>query len=143
MCRFLALLADDTLLLDNIVEGKSYNYWGEFVNMIITLIVIIGLIFLSVIVLKKIMRSKIQQVNRTTAIKILERRSLGQKSALYLVDILGKGVVISESPAGINLITEFGKENDVVEMLDKRYQDAMPTTSFKERLISKLKKKNA
>ena len=87
-------------------EGKTYNYWGEFVNMIITLLIIIGLIFLSVVVLKKIMRSRMQHVNRSAAIKVLERRAINQKTSLYLVDIAGKTVVIGESPAGLNLITD-------------------------------------
>jgi len=87
-------------------EGKSYNYWGEFVNMIITLMIIVGLIFISVIILKKIMRSRMAQVNRGAWIKIIERRPINQKASLYLVNVAGKLVVIGESQAGLNLITE-------------------------------------
>ena len=93
-------------LASDFSEGKSYNYWGEFVNMIITLLIVIALIFLSVIVLKKIMRSRMLQVNQGAKIKVLERRAINQKTSLYLVEIAGKAVVIGDSPAGLNLITE-------------------------------------
>ncbi|MCH9610560.1 MAG: hypothetical protein S4CHLAM81_04020 [Chlamydiales bacterium] len=106
---FLQLLAQEPSLLElatDFSEQKSYNYWGEFVNMIITLMIIVALIFISVIVLKKVMQNRMHQVNRGAHIKILERRSINQKSSLYLVDIAGKRVMIGESPAGLNLITE-------------------------------------
>ncbi len=106
----LKLLAEESPslleLATDFSEGKSYNYWGEFVNMIITLMIIVGLIFISVIILKKIMRSRMAQVNRGASIKIIERRPINQKASLYLVNIAGKLVVIGESQAGLNLITE-------------------------------------
>ena len=105
----LKLLAEEPSLMElatDFSEGKSYNYWGEFVNMIITLMIVVALIFISVIVLKRIMRSRMQQVNRGAQIKIMERRPINQKTSLYLINIAGKVVMIGESPAGLNLITE-------------------------------------
>ena len=105
----LQLFAEEPSLLElaqNFSEGKSYNYWGEFVNMIITLMIVVALIFISVIVLKKVMRSRMHHINRGARIKIIERRPINQKASLYLVDIAGKIVMIGESPAGLNLITE-------------------------------------
>lgn len=120
-------------------EGQTYNYWGEFVNMLLTLLFILGLIFLSVWALKKIMRSRIQHLNRSTAIKILERRPLTQKSSLYLVDILGKGIVISESPSGIQLVAEFAEGTKVEQLMEELGQEPAPI-SFKKALTNKIRK---
>ena len=105
----LQLCAESTPLVElaqNFSEGQGYNYWGEFVNMIITLMIVVGLIFVSIVVLKKILRSRVHQLNRGAQIKILERRAINQKASLYLVNIGGKVVMIGESPAGLHLITE-------------------------------------
>ena len=80
MRRFLALLflsctpafADD--LVD--MEGSTYNYGSQFVNMLLTLSFVLVLIFASVWLLKKIMRSRLRTLNQCNGIKILERRPL-------------------------------------------------------------------
>lgn len=120
-------------------EGQTYNYWGEFVNMLLTLVFILALIFLSVWVLKKIMRSRLKHLNRSTAIKVLERRPLNPKSSLYLVDILGKGIVVSESPSGIQLVTEFA-EGVNVEQLMEELGGAPAPISFRKSLADKIRK---
>ncbi|MFZ0564684.1 MAG: flagellar biosynthetic protein FliO [Chlamydiales bacterium] len=127
-------------LTSQAVEEKSYNYWAEFVNMLITLFFIIGAVMASVWVLKRIMRSRVQQLNRSTGIKILERRSLNTKSSLYLVDILGKGVVISESQAGIQLITEFSEKVNVETLLDQVVEEQSPRASFLETVTKKIRR---
>lgn len=118
-------------LATNFSEGKTYNYWGEFVNMILTLLIIVGLIFVSVIVLKKIMRSRLHHMNKGASIKILERRPINQKSSLYLVDIAGKIVIIGESQAGIHLITELPEFEQPQEE---------PGFSFSQKLRTMVKK---
>lgn len=119
------------------VMGQSYNYWGQFINMLVTLGCILVLIFVSVYVLKRLMRSRIQHLNRSTGIKILERRALNSKSSLYLVDILGKGVVISESQSGIQVVTEFPSDVKVEEKLDELLEEP---TEIRESLIQKIRR---
>lgn len=105
--------------------GKSYNYWQEFVNMLITLALILTLVFITVWFLKRFMRSRMHTLNRNTGIKIYERRALNPKASLYIVEILGKAVVISESPAGIQLITELDPDTN----LDSLHSPPSPTFS--------------
>ncbi len=114
---FTSAFADETINEITAGESKSYNYWGEFANMLLTLGFVIILIFLTVWLLKKLMRSRMHSLNRSNGIKILEKRPLNPKAALYLIDVLGKGVVISESAAGIQLITEFTDTTKMQEML--------------------------
>jgi flagellar biogenesis protein FliO len=133
---FTPLFGDDTIGVITAQESQSYNFWGEFVNMIATLVFVLILIVATIWLLKKIMRSRTQTLNRTNGIKILERRPLNQKAALYLIDILGKGVVIAESPAGVHLVTEL-PEDVKVEALLEQLQEAQKPRLFKDFLTKK------
>ncbi|MCC5833023.1 MAG: flagellar biosynthetic protein FliO [Chlamydiales bacterium] len=119
------------------VIGQSYNYWGQFVNMLLTLGIILVLIFVSVYFLKRLMRSRIEHLNRSTGIKILERRALNSKSSLYLIDVLGKGIVIAESQAGIQVVTELPADVKVEEKLDELHEEP---AAIQESFIQRLKK---
>ena len=131
-------------LLESIVEeGKDYNYLSEFVNMMLVLLLIVALLFVTVFVLKRVMKARMHSASRTSSIRILERRALGQKSALYLIDILGKGVVISESAAGIQLVKEFSDDIEIGELMEQMIEEPEPRTSLKERIASKLSMKKA
>ncbi len=130
-------LADS--LLDAATEGTTYNYWAEFVNMLITLFVIVALIIVSVWVLKRVMRSRFKQLNDSTAIKVLERRALNPKASIYLVDILGKGVVIAESQSGISLIKEFSEDDNVGLLMDQLHEKIPSKPPVYEKIAAKLK----
>lgn len=119
-------------------EGQSLPYWKDFINMLVTLLFVLALVFASIWFLKRVMRSRLNQLNRSTGIKVLERRSLAPKSSLYLISILGKGVVIAESPAGIQLITELPVDLNVEEALLEK-QESLPTSSFTSVLQKKMK----
>ncbi len=143
MMHSLILLADEMVQ----AEGQTYNFGGQFVNMLLTLGFVLVLIFASVWLLKKIMRSRLQTLNRSNGIKILERRPLNPKASLYLVDILGKSIVISESAAGIHLVTEFAPDINAEELLEKLQEEQRASSpSFSAVLakkLQKLKKKDA
>lgn len=119
-------------------EGKDYNYMSEFVNMMLVLLLIVALLFVTIFVLKRVMKARMYNASRTSSIRILEKRALGQKSALYLVDILGKGVVISESAAGIQLIKEFSDEIEIGELMEEVLEEPEPRVPLRERIASKL-----
>jgi len=133
-------LAEESALAEFTTQeaiGQSYNYWGQFVNMLITLGFILVLICISVYVLKRMMRSRIQHLNKSTGIKILERRALNSKSSLYLIDVLGKGVLISESASGIQVVTEFPSDVKVEEKLDELLEEP---TAIRESFAKKLRR---
>lgn len=124
-------------------DGSSYNYLSDFFHMLFTLGFVLILIFVSVWVLKKILRSRMHNLNKTNGIKILERRPLNPKASLYLVDILGKGVVISESPSGIQLITEFPPDVKVDALFEQIQEENYSPSTLKESFLSKFKKSAA
>ncbi|MCH9609900.1 MAG: hypothetical protein S4CHLAM45_13740 [Chlamydiales bacterium] len=121
------------------LEVQGYNFWPEFVNMMIALVAIIGFAVFSVWFMKRVLRSKWENTPRTSTIRVIERKALGPKSALYLVDILGKGVVVGESQAGgLQLIKEFSDEIEIENLMDEVLDQPEPGLSLKERLAKKL-----
>jgi flagellar biogenesis protein FliO len=117
------LFASSTLMAAEPVASEKFNYMNDLINMGLTLIFVLGLAFFSLLFLKKMMRSKVRALNHGTGIKVLERRALHPKASLYLVDILGKGVVIGESATGgIQFITEFAPGTDVELLLAEEYE---------------------
>ncbi len=106
------------------VSFEDFDYGSEFIKMMGTLAFLLILIFVSIYVLKRLLRSRSTHLNKAHGIKILERRSLTQKSAIYLVDILGKGFIIGESANGIHLISAFPENVDISALLE---QEKPPT----------------
>lgn len=124
---------------DGEVPGQSSNYFEEFVNMMITLLFLLGFAIATLFIVKKIMRSKMRHREGVKAIKIVEKQPLHGKAALYLVDILGKSVVIGESAAGIHLITEIPAEVNAEELKEEvLLTETLPKGSFKEIIQNKL-----
>jgi len=77
------------------------RFFQEFIRMLFALGFIIVLIFVAAWIFKRILNQRLKQINITSEIKILERRSLSPKTSVYLLEVMGKGVLIGESPAGI------------------------------------------
>jgi flagellar protein FliO/FliZ len=89
-----------------IIEEKTFevpanqmpqNFQKTFIRMIISLVVLIGFLFLTFWALKRIMKGKQLEKNQSSSIKILEKRSLSPKTLLYLVEIEDQKILLSES----------------------------------------------
>jgi flagellar biogenesis protein FliO len=88
------------------------HFYSELMNMLTTLGLIVVIVLLATYFLKKVLHSKIEQLNTTSLVKVLERRTLSPKTAIYLLDIQGEGVIIGESINGMTHLGNFElKEN--------------------------------
>jgi flagellar biogenesis protein FliO len=89
-------------------NALTYNpeYKHAFVKMFLLLIALLFLIFLTFWMFKKFISARLHQANLTKSIKILEKRALSPKSILYLIEIEGKKVVISESTLEVRKIKD-------------------------------------
>jgi flagellar protein FliO/FliZ len=101
--------------LNRTEESGMGRFLTEMFHMLFTLGLIIGAMLIGAWVLKKFLNTRVRQMNMTSAIKILERRTLTPKSAIYLIDVCGKGIVIAESPSGIERLTEIDLPPEVEE----------------------------
>ena len=90
-------------------EGQD-RFFQEFMNMLTTLGLIVATIFFISWFLKRMVNTRIQQVNTTSLIKIVERRALSPKTTLYVVEIYDKQLIIGETATGMSTLGEFPAE---------------------------------
>ena len=87
------------------VEGDS-RFFQEFLSMLFSLGIILGAIFFLMWILRRMMNVRIEKVNLTSAIKVLERRPLSPKTTIYILNIYGKAVTIADSHNGVTLLSK-------------------------------------
>lgn len=109
-------LADELKKADEMGDSQFFQ---KFINMLFSLGVIIALIFLFMWILKRMLSVRMQQVNQTSTIKVLERRTLTPKTSIYILGAFGKAVAIAESSNGVTVLTELSKA-EVKEESEKR-----------------------
>lgn len=85
------------------------RFFYQFIKMLGTLGLLIGFMLFASWFLKRLLNTRVQQMNTTSYIKVIERRALSNKSSLYLVEVQGKTFVVGESMQGLSLITNFIK----------------------------------
>lgn len=86
------------------------NFQAKFLNMLFILGLLVGFMILASWALKKMMRSRLTQINQVSAIKVLETRQLSPKSALYLIEVEGQALLIGESQTGLTHLASFSSE---------------------------------
>lgn len=108
---FLFYLMENT---SNLLENQGMDFTKELLHMAISLLLILGLIFATVIFLKKFMASRGKHMNKNTEIKILEKRALHQKASLYLIEVENKKILISDSTSGINFLCHLPTQEEAL-----------------------------
>ena len=90
----------------------EYNFASEFMRMLSILGMMILVLLIVSWVLKRMMSTRMERLNTDSTIQILERRPLGPKAALYLLEVEGKKMVIAESPSGIHHLADLEAEKE-------------------------------
>lgn len=86
-----------------VVTPPSYEH--ALGKMLLTLFGLIVLILLTVWIMRRLSAGRLGRTNADHAIKILEKRALSPKSMLYLLDVEGKHVLISESQLEVRALS--------------------------------------
>jgi flagellar biosynthetic protein FliO len=110
LLTFLTLLPTLILAEEDAAPIEDYDFVSEFIRMLSLLGIMIGVLLLLAWALKRIMNSRMEQMNESSNIRILERRALAPKSAVYLLEVEGTKMVVAESPAGIHHLTTIEQE---------------------------------
>lgn len=113
MLHYLSILIAEEVspFLINPDESNGQRFFWEFINMLSTLGIVLVALLVVVWVLKRFNQGKLEQLNSTSAIRILERRAISQKSVLYLVEIEGTALVFAESTNGVTQLSQFELES--------------------------------
>ena len=85
---------------------------GAITKMILTLLALVILFGISYWLLKRMGRSRIQNLNQSKAIKIRERRPISPKTTLYLVELAGKEILVAESQMDVRALATYEWPNE-------------------------------
>lgn len=85
-------------------SGNSSRFFQEFLHMLSILGIMIAVLLLAAWFMKRLVAGRVQQGNSSSSIKILERRGLTAKTAIYLIEIDEHRIAISESSNGATLL---------------------------------------
>ena len=81
------------------------SFQEELFNMLTTLgLFLFGLLALAW-VFNRLKMARNLQMNESSNIQILERRVIAPKGVLYLIEVMGQVMIVSESPAGLQYLT--------------------------------------
>ena len=82
-------------------EDQGSRFMQQLMHMLLSLGFIVLLIVVVAWGLKRILSQRLTQANSSSAIQVLERRTLSAKAAVYLLEVKGHTIVVGESPAGL------------------------------------------
>lgn len=90
------------------VEGdRGDHFFSEFLNMLGML----GIVLLVLLILARLSRraldSRMEQLNQSSSIKIVEKRMLAPKVTVYILEVQGKRLIVGETPTGLTRLGEF------------------------------------
>lgn len=80
-------------------------YENAFIKTILVLIGLLALVILTIWMFRKMSHSRVKQMNHLRTIKVIEKRPLSPKSMLYLIEVSGKQILLSESQLEVRSIT--------------------------------------
>ena len=92
---------------------------GLFLRLIVSLVIIVGLAYLTV----KVLRKNIRVLSRGTAINVLDQYAFSLNKAVYITQIAGRVYVLGVTDHNISLITEITDRN-VIDELEARAREA-------------------
>ena len=120
---------------------KDSSVMDAFLNMFISLGVIVVLLLFAGWFLKRMLNTKMTQANQGSRIKIIERRSLAPKSNLYLLNVGGKGLLVGESAAGLHTLMELPLDEEFLKEESGEKKASTPFT-FGQLMQGKFKKRS-
>ena len=89
---------------------SSGDYGAAFMQMFLTLIGVVLLLWVTVWFLRRLIQKRLQKGLGIEAIQIIEKRMLSPKSMLYLIEVDGKRVLIAESHLEVRRISEIHEQ---------------------------------
>ena len=85
---------------------KESQFASDFIKMLSTLGLLTALLLFVSWYLKRLTKTRVQQLNTSSAIKIIEQRQLSARSTIYLIELDGKSFAIGESSGNICMLGE-------------------------------------
>jgi flagellar biogenesis protein FliO len=87
-----------------LVPEDGDKFVGAFVKVMAAVAVMVGALMFLSWSSRKMINAKIQQVNETSSLKVLEKRNISTKTTLYEIECEGRSVLFAESVNGVTLL---------------------------------------
>jgi flagellar biogenesis protein FliO len=87
-------------------ELSGSRFYQEFINMLLTLGLLVGLLIGASWFMKRMMNTRLQMANDSSLIKIIEQRALSQRTTLHLIDLQGSQYLIAETQNALLLVSK-------------------------------------
>lgn len=98
---------------DHHIHPETDSFYLKFLNMLFILALVITFMILGSWMVKRLMRTRLSQMNQSCDIKIIESRSLSTKATVHLLEVRGKVVLIAESASGISYLATVHAEEKI------------------------------
>ncbi len=86
----------------NPVEAfDNSRFLGEFFYMLLMLAILVGMVYFLAWFLKRMTHVRVEQQNAGSAIKVIERRPINNRTTIYLLEIENKQILIAETPTTV------------------------------------------
>jgi flagellar biogenesis protein FliO len=97
---------------DNVQPPSPDRFYHEFLKMLAILGFILVLLFAVSWFLKRVLNVRVQQINATSPIKIVERRALSPKTAVYVIEVFDKQFAFAESHNALAVLGEVHEKGE-------------------------------
>lgn len=84
--------------------ASDTRFLGEFFYMLLMLGLLIGVVLFASYILRKMTSNRMEVLNTTSRVKILERRAISQRAWVHVIEIDEKEFLITENVNGIAVI---------------------------------------
>lgn len=102
-------------------EASSESFTMQLLSMFTTLGILVVAVLIFTWFMKRLLNTRLQQMNSTSAVKIIERRALSPKSIIYILEVKDQGIILSESSNGIALLSTFpADQSETKQDLDEK-----------------------
>lgn len=90
--------------------AKEFDFKAEMLKMLFTLGALVIVLLALGWSVRRLANNRLNQANATSDIKVLERRAISPKAAVYLMEVRGHTFVVAESPHGVHKVTDIEQE---------------------------------
>lgn len=113
----------DPLLEVEHAPQETDDFQSKFFNMLFLLGLLIAFMLFASWALKRMMKTRVNQLNDTSAIKVIETRPLSPRANIHLIEISGQRLVVAESHTGVTHLATLPGDESFLESYQPSEED--------------------
>lgn len=102
----------ETAASDPYDDLPNQDFKSSLLKMFFSLLGLVALLAFTIWMIRRFVRTKMEMNYKSSTIQILEKRTISPKSILYVVEVEGKKLLISESQFEVRALEKLPKSED-------------------------------